>query len=196
MQILKDDVRDKIIRAAIREFSEKGYRGSSMRVIAQNAGIVMGNIYRYFKNKEELFNSAVGPVYSHISGMTARVEAEIEAVKGPWTDEQAVEMIRRIYGRILETFSGHGAELLILLDKSSGSIYGNTKEDLIGEIERILLKRLSQEIELADPCICHVIAAAFTEGICVVLRENGAHDKEALIGSLTSVMLCQISKRL
>ena len=32
---------------------------SSMRVIAHNAGIVMGNIYRYFKNKEALFKYTV-----------------------------------------------------------------------------------------------------------------------------------------
>ncbi len=196
MQVLKDDVREKIIRAAIREFGEKGYRGSSLRVIARNAGIVMGNIYRYFKNKEELFGCAVGPVYSHIAGVTARVEAEIEAAKGPWTDEQALALIRRAYGEILETFSGHGTELLILLDKSAGSIYENTKNDLIGQTERILKARLSQELELADPYVCHVIAAAFVEGVCVVLRDGGGHDKEALIGSLANVVLCQISKRL
>jgi AcrR family transcriptional regulator len=196
MQILKDDVREKITRAAIREFGEKGYRDSSMRVIAQNAGIVMGNIYRYFKSKEELFNKTVGPVYSHISSMTAQVQAEIEAVKGPWTDEQAIELIRRIYGRILETFSGHGTELMILLDKSAGSVYKDTKKELIGQIESILRTRLSQEVELTDPFICHVIAAAFVEGICVVLRDTGGHNKEAVIGTLTNVMLCQISKRL
>lgn len=196
MQVLKDDVREKIIRAAICEFSEKGYLGSSLRVIARNAEIVMGNIYRYFKNKEELFNSTVGPVYSHIAIMTAQVEAEIVAAEGPWTDEQALTLIRRVYGQILETFSGHGAELLILLDKSAGSVYENTKEEFTGQTERILKTRLSQEVELADPYICHVIAAAFVEGVCVVLRDGGKHDKEALIGSLTNVMLCQISKRL
>ncbi len=195
MQVLKDDIREKIIRAAVCEFSEKGYRGSSLRVIARNAGIVMGNIYRYFKNKEELFSSAVGPVYSHIAVMTAQVETEIEAAKGPWTDEQALTLIRRVYGQILDTFSGHGAELLILLDKSAGSVYENTKEDFTGQTERILKTRLSQEVELDDPYICHVIAAAFVEGVCVVLRDGGNHDKEALIGSLTNVMFCQISKR-
>lgn len=196
MQYLKDDVKDNIRKAALEEFSEKGYRDSSMRVIARNAGIVMGNIYRYFENKEALFNGTVGPVYNQIAGITAKVQAEIEAVKGPWEDKQAMELIKRLYGRILETFSGHGTEILILLDKSAGSAYENTKKELISQIQNILETRLTQEVNLDDPFIFYVLASAFVEGICVVLRDTGNHDKEAIIGSLANIMLCQISKRI
>lgn len=196
MQYLKDDVKDNIIKAALEEFSEKGYRDSSMRVIARNAGIVMGNIYRYFENKEELFNCTVGQVYDQISKMVSKAQAEIEAVKGPWSDEQAMEMVKSIYNRILETFSGHGKEILILLDKSAGSAYENTKMELISQIQSVLKTRLTQEVKLDDPFIFYVVAAAFVEGICVVLRDTGSHDKEAVIGSLSNIMLCQISKRI
>lgn len=196
MQTLKDDVRESIIRAALQEFGKKGYLDSSMRVIAKNAGIVMGNIYRYFENKEALFNSTVGPVYDQIAEMTEKVQEEIANVKGPWSDKQAMELVRRLYGRILETFSGHGKELLILLDKSAGSAYADTKQELIGQIRTILETRLSQEVNLKDPFICFVIASAFVEGVCVALRDTGKHDNETLIGTLTNVMLCQISKRI
>lgn len=196
MQYLKDDVKENIIKAALNEFSEKGYCDSSMRVIAHNAGIVMGNIYRYFENKEALFNSTVGPVYDQISKMVAKAQKEIEAVQGPWSDEQAMKMVKSIYNKILETFSGHGKEILILLDKSAGSVYENTKTELISQIQSILKTRLTQEVTLDDPFIFYVVAAAFVEGICVVLRDTGSHDKEALIGSLSNIMLCQISKRI
>lgn len=196
MQYLKDNVKDKIVKAALAEFNEKGYRDLSMRVIARNAGIVMGNIYRYFESKEALFNSMVGPVYDQISRMVTKAQAEIETVNGTWSDEQAMEMVKSIYSRILETFSGHGKELLILLDKSSGSAYENTKKELIAQIQNILKTRLTQEVKLDDPFIFYVIVAAFVEGICVVLRNTDSHNKEAIIGSLSNVMLCQISKRI
>lgn len=196
MQYLKDDIKDNIINAALKEFSENGYRDSSMRVIAHNAGIVMGNIYRYFESKEALFNSTVGPVYDQISKMVANVQTEIETVKEPWSDEQAMEMVKSIYSRILETFSGHGKELLILLDKSAGSTYENTKNELISQIQSILKTRLTREVQLNEPFIYYVVAAAFVEGICVVLNDTGSHDKEAVIGSLSNIMLCQISKRI
>lgn len=196
MQTLKDDVRDHILRAALREFGENGYRNSSMRAIAKDAGIVMGNIYRYFENKEALFSAAVGPVYARIAEVSADVQGEIEAVRGPWSDEQALKLVRRLYGKILETFSGHGRELLILLDKSAGSAFENTKRDLIDQTRDILEARLSQEVHMEDPFICFVVASAFVEGICVVLRDAGDHDKEALIGSFANIVLCQISKRI
>ncbi|MCR4856558.1 MAG: TetR/AcrR family transcriptional regulator [Erysipelotrichaceae bacterium] len=53
-QKLKDEVRQAIITAAKEEFLERGYEDASMRSIAQKAGITVGNIYRYFDNKDDL----------------------------------------------------------------------------------------------------------------------------------------------
>ncbi len=48
------DSRQNIIDAAQRVFLLHGYAGSTMRMIAEQAGISVGGIYLYFKNKEEL----------------------------------------------------------------------------------------------------------------------------------------------
>ncbi len=53
-QKLKEETRQAIIDAAREEFLEKGFADASMRSIAEKAGITVGNIYRYFENKEEL----------------------------------------------------------------------------------------------------------------------------------------------
>mgnify|MGYP003597224725 CR=1 FL=1 len=82
---------------------------------------------------------------------------------------------------------------MILLDKSTGSVYENTKKELISQIQRILEIRLSQEVKIDDPFIFYVIAAAFVEGICIVLRDIGSHDKEAIIGLFFNIMLCRIA---
>lgn len=44
-----------ILRAALKVFSKKGYAGASMRNIAAEAGISVGGVYVYFRNKEELY---------------------------------------------------------------------------------------------------------------------------------------------
>jgi AcrR family transcriptional regulator len=49
-----EESRKKIIGAALKVFSEFGYRGACMRLIARQAGISVGGLYLYFKNKEEL----------------------------------------------------------------------------------------------------------------------------------------------
>lgn len=44
----------RIIDAAIKVFSQYGYNGATMRMIAKEAGISVGGVYLYFRNKEEL----------------------------------------------------------------------------------------------------------------------------------------------
>jgi AcrR family transcriptional regulator len=61
MQTLKNSVKDQILHAAIQEFKDKGYVQASLRHIAQEANISVGNVYRYFDSKEELFKSIIYP---------------------------------------------------------------------------------------------------------------------------------------
>lgn len=46
--------RKRIVEAAIKVFSRYGYNGATMRMIAKEAGISVGGVYLYFKNKEDL----------------------------------------------------------------------------------------------------------------------------------------------
>lgn len=66
MQYLKSDVRARILAAAEQEFKTNGV-GASVRVISENAGISLGNIYRYFSNKDALFCAVLRPVVEEIS---------------------------------------------------------------------------------------------------------------------------------
>ncbi|MFC0709605.1 TetR/AcrR family transcriptional regulator [Azorhizophilus paspali] len=50
------DARDNILEAALRIFAEKGFHGSSMRDIADNAQVSPGLIHHHFKDKETLWN--------------------------------------------------------------------------------------------------------------------------------------------
>ena len=54
MQTKKEDIEQRIIEVATDEFMKKGYENTSMRVIAYKANTSLGNIYHYFKSKEEL----------------------------------------------------------------------------------------------------------------------------------------------
>ena len=66
MQYLKETVRDKIYASAIEEFKTFGYQEASIRNIANNAGISLGNIYRYFENKEALYIAVVQPLIESV----------------------------------------------------------------------------------------------------------------------------------
>lgn len=51
--------REKILNASLEVFSEKGFHLATVDEIAERAGVGKGTLYRYFKNKEALFNEVV-----------------------------------------------------------------------------------------------------------------------------------------
>lgn len=52
-----DKKRQSILDAAVSQFSQYGYRKTSMEDIAREAGISRPSLYSYFENKEEIFRS-------------------------------------------------------------------------------------------------------------------------------------------
>jgi AcrR family transcriptional regulator len=51
----EQQVRDRIISAAVTVFSEKGYHRATISDVVQRSGLSVGAIYTYFRNKEQLF---------------------------------------------------------------------------------------------------------------------------------------------
>ena len=52
---LNQEKREAILKAAVEEFYNKGYEGSSMDTISKEANVSKATVYNHFKNKEELF---------------------------------------------------------------------------------------------------------------------------------------------
>lgn len=50
-----EKTREEIIIAAHALFAEQGYHGTSMRQIAERAGVALGGIYNHFSGKEDIF---------------------------------------------------------------------------------------------------------------------------------------------
>ena len=69
MQVLKEDIRGRILTIARQQFEKKGYSKTSMREIAELSGVGVGNIYNYFTNKDELFREVVRPVLCALEAM-------------------------------------------------------------------------------------------------------------------------------
>lgn len=59
MRLLNDALAAKLLEAAKTEFLTKGFRNASLRNIAASAGVTTGAIYRYYANKEALFDALV-----------------------------------------------------------------------------------------------------------------------------------------
>ena len=55
-----------ILKSAEKEFLEHGFSGASLRRIADGANVTTGALYRHFKDKDDLFQSLVSPVYASL----------------------------------------------------------------------------------------------------------------------------------
>ena len=63
------DTRKRLLKAAAKEFSERGYKGASLRQICSASGVTTGALYFFFESKEDLFRNVVKPVMDPLSQM-------------------------------------------------------------------------------------------------------------------------------
>ncbi|MBN2044097.1 MAG: TetR/AcrR family transcriptional regulator [Anaerolineales bacterium] len=84
--------RKQIIGAALELFSDQGYHGTSMRQVADLAGIALGGIYNHFDNKEAIFTAVT--LESHpIHTLLPALEAE----SGDTLEEAIHQSAERMY---------------------------------------------------------------------------------------------------
>lgn len=100
----KRDREMQIIQAAARLFARKGFSGTVMSEVAEQAGIGKGTIYEYFSSKEDLF-FAVFEWFTGEIGAAAMVR--ISALRGSTSDRLRAlsESLMGSWGEIRELFS-------------------------------------------------------------------------------------------
>ena len=175
MQVLKEEMRKRIYESAIREFSEKGFSNASMREIARNAGMTVGNLYRYFKDKEALFYSVISPACDSLAGL---VRESVEAVNHSF-DNSFFEFLAE---QILKITKEHKIELLILFEGSAGTKYEGARDDMVVVVEDFLkvnlLERLKEKkVEIEDLYLLRVIAVGFVEGMTMIAKKYDSDEK-------------------
>jgi AcrR family transcriptional regulator len=86
-QIQKEAVRNEIIDKALLLFAKKGYDEISIADIAKAAGISVGNVYRYFKGKEDILNEII--TSSFISKFRKEIFTKLGTGKSDTISEQS-----------------------------------------------------------------------------------------------------------
>ena len=69
MQTLKTDTRKRILQVSKKLFLKKGFRATTRRDIAREAGINLSNLYHYFASKDELFRQLLKPATDTLEAM-------------------------------------------------------------------------------------------------------------------------------
>ena len=126
-QILKPEIKDRILQSALDCFLESGYRSASMQGIAERAGIATGNIYHYFRSKEALYSTLINPVLAALKEIFDIRSNDIPTLV-PWNRlriaEQCMDEFIRLYNENRKVF-------VLLFEKSGNTKFETTKADVI-----------------------------------------------------------------
>jgi AcrR family transcriptional regulator len=85
----------KLIDASYKLFVTQGYHGTSMRAIAEQAGITAGSIYNHFADKEQIFNAVLATYHP-----VARVFPHLHDAQGQTVEALLHDAALRLVGEI------------------------------------------------------------------------------------------------
>jgi AcrR family transcriptional regulator len=195
MQYQKDEVRNRIIEEALKEFNEKGYEGASIRDIAKKADTSVGNIYKYFKSKEDLHVNIIGSIYDRFLGYINRFD-NVEL------NEKSDVVFYELADEIMEIFNESSVEISVLLNQSKGSKYENCKSIFVDFATRIVTERMQYELSLKgkrlkNNFIIYLVSYSLLESIAIIVRErsDGAEVRR-LILNLIDIFYTDIINKL
>lgn len=95
----KDARPSELIEAGLAEFALHGFAGTRLEDVARRAGVVKGTIYRYFADKEALFEAAVR---SRVPAYLDQLGPVIDAHTGT-TRELLTGVLARIYTEMIDS---------------------------------------------------------------------------------------------
>lgn len=183
-QYKKEDIRKKILENAKAEFLELGYKNASVASIARKSQIGVGNVYRYFKNKEAILDAIVTPVVERIK-KTLIADTDYNDVNN---HENILNIISEIMKEINDLSINYKEEIIIVLQGCETTKYFSIKEEIICslsfEIKKFIEKRLEDKISKINIELAMPISVALIEGsiriILTSIKNNGEDNYEQL----------------
>ncbi|WP_245681662.1 TetR/AcrR family transcriptional regulator [Actinomadura kijaniata] len=85
-----------LMAAAARVLHEQGVERTTIADIAEAAGVPTGNVYYYFKTKDDLVRAALGEHAAHLAALTAELDAlpdpreRLKALVASWVGQREI----------------------------------------------------------------------------------------------------------
>jgi AcrR family transcriptional regulator len=171
-QTLKKEIRGNILQSALDAFLEKGYRNASMQEIARRSGIVAGNIYNYFRNKEEVFATLIGPVLAEVKKIFGIRVSDLPML----VSEDGTGISQRKMDEFIRIYRSNRKVFVLLFEKSDSTKFETTKADVIEGLSSAIIRaknaftpRLAtREQEI----LVKAFATGYVNGIISILTAN------------------------
>jgi len=167
--------RQDMLAAALQLFSEKGYHNVSMHEIAQNSEFAIGTLYKFFKNKEDLYKALI------LEQVEKFEEALTKAIEEPDDEVEKLRNYVRTKGQMfrdnismvrLYFAETRGASFNITagLDREIRDRYGPFLETLASIFKSGIDRK--RFVKIADPYHLAVAIESLTNGFLFLWLES------------------------
>lgn len=169
MQILKNEVRNRILEAALKEFAELGYEKSSLRQIAKQSGITAGNIYAYFKDKKALLDAILEPILVDFTSLIDDIASK---------NDNTQEYLHIVASRVVEIYHQYRLQVIILMTMMNDQKYSIYRQKFMDTIAKAIMNEVP--CAMSEP-LAQIIANSVVAGIITCFKDIPSLKEEEAI---------------
>ena len=179
MRVLNEKLCADILETGRKEFLALGYRDASLRHIAASLGVTTGAIYRYYADKEALFDALVAQPAQELAD-------RYRAVQQTFAQQSVEEQVRNLpevpdeeAGWMLDFIYDHFDAFKLIACCAGGTKYEHYL-DTLAEIEdnagRALIEKMAEagySLPQIDDELIHIMSSALFNGISLYGKPPG-----------------------
>ncbi len=149
MQVLKEEIKEKILDAALKKFAEKGFKDTTMADIAGKAGLSVGNLYLYYKNKTALFNTIISPDF--IREFKEILFQKIDSVSGvPLDNIRETSLYLIASETMINFYYENRLKIIIAMENTKVALFSGLKDEIVNYLNNLFfhyLKSINKNLE-------------------------------------------------
>lgn len=163
VQVLKDELRHKILLESQHLFLQRGYDRTSLQMIADKVNISKSNLYHYFKNKEELFYELTDGAADGLKKLILRLKDKRFDLH---TGQREYQML--LTEEVISLLLAEKYGLLLIMEQAHGTRYESLRESMIDMLAAKTMPLLADE----DNCLllAQIMARNLLDGTVQVLK--------------------------
>jgi AcrR family transcriptional regulator len=168
-QVQKDEVRERIEAAALAIFAEDGFRGATMSAIAERADLAVANLYRYYKNKDALFEAVVPASLAerHRVLLERSVRSLSYIAHGKPRTGGTAET-----DELLAFWVAHRLAVVVLLDRAADTPYADYGARFVKQLVDLTVSELDTKLTRETRQVVTIIFDNTRRAIATILESN------------------------
>src|SRR4051794_3902450 len=130
-QTQKTHVRAAIVAAAASLFAEVGFEATTMASVAERAGSSIGNVYKYFPSKGELFAAVMPDEFAHELRRMTRARVKAASDTRDLRTLPPGSRYRVLAAELLDHCLANRERVIILLARAEGTPFASFASDFV-----------------------------------------------------------------